>query len=187
MILFECIVHSLCYFNEKELEMRHERHIVEIDRKHVALQAYEYITPAIQFCISQQLFKRAHMNILLLDGRIPYQGESLEEMMSDDVGVVLGEFNVGFPGDWQHNYQGISRSKAYMTWRTGLPSGDILPHLREDGDTIYSGSAIVKKTIAACSGVQPYFDEMVSVWLAIAYNALIRDAFEKAEDDFINK
>lgn len=181
-LLNECSQDAMHLITQKGVPIM-ERHIVELDHKDLAEKAIELVLPSIQGAMSSGLFKRQHMHLIILDGRIPYEGQTVEEMVQQ---AVLAEFSIG-EDDWEHNYKDIARSKVHMTWKTGKPSDQVPHHMRQDGDTIYSGSAIVDSTIAGGSGVQWYFDRMAGTWLASGYNALVHNACEQAENDFINK
>ncbi len=84
--------------------------------------------------------------------------------------------------EWEDQYDLIAHDKAVLTARTGLPSRDVQllhPELLEKGDTKFWGSAIVGNIIVACSGVEPYFDEMFAWQYAYAIRASVQHDLDK--------
>ena len=79
-----------------------------------------------------------------------------------------------------------------MSWRHGMSTHEIqtlAPHMLVTGDTVYYGSVISNGIVVACSGVQPYFDEMISAWVLAACKALCiegREALEATQNGFIS-
>lgn len=77
--------------------------------------------------------------------------------------AVLFQHSFTDPSGWENPYNKFALKKAEVTWRTGLSTRVIrecTPHLLVKGDTRYGGSVNVNGIIVACSGVQPWFDEM---------------------------
>ena len=100
--------------------------------------------------------------------------------------VLLYEQSFGTIADWEHRYGIIARSKAIQLW-TGRNDGrtDNQPHLLFPGDTPYWGGVKRNGIVVACSGVQPWFDQMISGMTIDAMVALAYDAYktdELAED-----
>jgi hypothetical protein len=90
-----------------------------------------------------------------------------------------------------YDFNGIARSKAGISIRTGLPSRVVvqaMPQLLRPGETIYGGSAVVNGWITAISGFEEWEDESLAGELA--YRLWCRsmsklNALRKANLDFI--
>ena len=109
-----------------------------------------------------------------------------------DGGLSKGEHLLFHPfGDrtkWRGEFGGIAASKAALSVRTGRNSADLAPHYRMTGDTIHSGSVVLDDIVVACSGIKPYYDEMISMWLAATIKALAKARFDEVRGqikDFI--
>jgi hypothetical protein len=90
------------------------------------------------------------------------------------------EHSVGNPKEWEAPFDNIAKCKALQLWtkrnddRTG-----VIPHLLFPGDTPYWGGVDRSGIVVACSGVQPWFDKMISGIVADIIVALAHDAYEK--------
>ncbi len=82
---------------------------------------------------------------------------------------------------WKRDYQSIANSKAKQI-AFGLNSGgseQITPaHLILEGETPYWGGCKIDDIIVACSGLQPWFDQMISRQVAAMIIALARENYE---------
>tara|TARA_B100000745_G_scaffold70949_3_gene42502 strand:- start:13868 stop:14326 length:459 start_codon:yes stop_codon:yes gene_type:complete len=94
------------------------------------------------------------------------------------------EASVGNKSDWPHEFDEIARSKARQLWRGQNTDGntDSMAHLLFPGDTPYWGGVKRHGIVVACSGVQPYFDQMISGMIADAIKAFARFHFENSAD-----
>ena len=131
----------------------------------------QMVLPSIQHAMERGYFSRRHMHIVVLAPNIPY---------SDDTPLpILFEYSIGAREEWEKwdgkTFDDFARGKAMLTWRTGLPSREVVqhnPHLLMSGDIILWGSDILNGQITAISGVQPEFDEMYSRMTNAALNAM---------------
>ncbi len=77
---------------------------------------------------------------------------------------------------WERDYTEIARCKALQLWHNRNDDRtDCMPHLLFPGDTPYWGGVKRQGIVVACSGVQPYFDKMISgmvadTCIALAYH-----------------
>ena len=89
--------------------------------------------------------------------------------------------------DGKHDYAMIAISKARQTWKNGgLPNILIqitAPVLLDKGDTPYYGSFSCNGQIVAVSGLQPYFDQLVSMWVACT----IQQVFQHHRQEWIQE
>ncbi|MEX1027292.1 MAG: hypothetical protein WD049_04695 [Candidatus Paceibacterota bacterium] len=92
-----------------------------------------------------------------------------------------------YPEEWTHNFKDIARSKANQLWYGQNDGGcEIQPHLLCSGDTPNWGGVKRKGIVVACSGVEPYFDRMISGMVADGCIAMARDNWETGGDK-VNK
>lgn len=147
----------------------------------VAEQAVERVLPIYEAMCEAGAFKRTgHFAIVVGT----HDGNTFNHLFGKQIGEVR---------DWEHPYFRIAVSKAEITARTGRSSREaheVAPWLLEQGDTLYWGSAIEDNIVVACSGVQPWYDEMLSKMIIAAIKAICtelvlakRDAASD-EDDF---
>jgi hypothetical protein len=145
----------------------------------VARQAVNFVLPAVQALIDAKVVKRGDMHIVIGKPDIDAGSISREVWYMDG---ILYQHSLGIRSKWGNPYDEIARSKCYLSWRHGMPTQLIqacAPHLLERGDTGYYGSAVSHGLAVACSGVQPYFDQMISSWVLEMCRALAIDAREK--------
>lgn len=85
--------------------------------------------------------------------------------------------------DWEHPYDNIARGKALQlcSRRNDDRAGNI-PHLLFPGDTPHWGGVRREGIVVTCSGVQPWFDRLISGMVADAIVALAHDAYERDEE-----
>ena len=92
---------------------------------------------------------------------------------------------------WRWPFDEIARSKAYQLWEDRNDGGtDIMPHLLYQSEAPYWGGVKRHGIVVACSGVQPWFDRMISgmvadMVVALAYNEWQMSADRKEDVCFI--
>jgi len=96
----------------------------------------------------------------------------------------LYEHSIGDKDKWTSKYDEIARCKAQQLWRDQNTDGntDVMPHLLFPDDTQYWGGVKRHGFVVAFSGVQSYFDQMVSGMVADAIKAFARFEFENSDD-----
>ena len=101
---------------------------------------------------------------------------------------VLYEESVGDPKNWAYDFANIARCKALQLWHDRNDGRtDCMPHLLFPGDTPFCGGVKRHGIVVAFSGVQPWYDKMISGMVADmcighAYNAWMTSADKKATD-----
>jgi hypothetical protein len=93
---------------------------------------------------------------------------------------------------WEHPYDNIARCKALQLWtdRNDDRTASI-PHLLFPGDTPFWGGVKRRGIVVTCSGVQPWFDKMISgltadIMVALAHNNYECDEERKSGVDFLS-
>lgn len=129
------------------------------------------------------MLKRYHFHIVVL---VPAMEDARETDYPDypdypTKAYVLYEYSHGNK-DWEHPYDNIARCKALQLW-TDRNDGRTasIPHLLFSGDTSYWGGVKREGIVVACSGVQPWFDRMISGMVADIIIAMSQDAYENDE------
>lgn len=129
--------------------------------------------------------KREHFHIVVL---VPGKGEDREKGFYEHPNYLLApvclyELSVGEKSEWEHDYSYIARSKAHQLWTDRNSDRPMVtPHLLFSGDTPYWGGVKRRGIVVACSGVQPWFDQMISGIVADVLVALAHDAYENDEE-----
>ena len=95
---------------------------------------------------------------------------------------VLYQHSLGQKSEWPHRFDKIAKSKALELWQDRNDDRtDIMPHLLFTGETPYWGGVKRRGIVVTCSGVQPWFDKMVSGMIADAMVALAYDAWMNSQ------
>ena len=110
----------------------------------LAKKAVEMAKPSILAMMQSGQFKRPELHIVVMNPATkPWEVE-------DPASAILYEESIGTPEKWQKPYGEIARAKAIASWRTGLPTRDLvqtMPYLlvaNEDrSDSVYPGSAVL--------------------------------------------
>lgn len=90
---------------------------------------------------------------------------------------------------WTANYADIARCKAFKLWNNQNDGRtDILPHLMYSGDSPFWGGVKREGIVVACSGVEPWFDRMISgivadMLIAGSYHAWMSSKDKKEDLD----
>jgi hypothetical protein len=80
---------------------------------------------------------------------------------------------------WNHSFDNIARCKALQLWTDRNDDRTTsVPHLLFSGDTPFWGGVKRRGIVVTCSGVQPWFDKMISGLSADIMVALAHDAYE---------
>ena len=97
---------------------------------------------------------------------------------------ILHEQSVGEKEGWERPFDKIARSKALQLWQGRNDDGqtDSNAHLLFPNDTPYWGGVQRHGLVVAFSGVQPWFDQMISGITADMLKAIGRDMLETSDD-----
>lgn len=147
-------------------------------------EAYYLCKPSIDSLL-EQYAKRKHYHIVMMNPEKKPWECSFEE-------AILAEFSQG-EDRWEHDYKKIARSKAEQAWReqrANIITNMLGPATMRSGDTVYWGSFEYYGMFVLCSGIESYFDMLISGWLAMAYQQLAQHYMAKyraayPDDDFL--
>ena len=85
--------------------------------------------------------------------------------------------------EWTRKYEEIARCKALQLWHDRNDERtNIMPHLLFSNDTVYWGGVKRNGIVVACSGVQPWFDKMLSGMIADLLVALAHNEWVTSDD-----
>ena len=153
--------------------------------KEVAERAVEFAFDAVMRDSSfNQLLKRNQCHVVVI---VPGMEDAREKDYPDYPDyplhpIVLFERSLD-PAGWEHPYDNIARCKALQLWTDRNDDRTApIPHLLFPGDTPYWGGVKRRGIVVACSGVQPWFDKMISGIVADVIVALAHNAYENDEE-----
>ena len=151
-------------------------------------KAVELVMPAIKK-LFEDYAKRAHGFIVVMNPRIkPWEVDDPMDAIWYEEQIVDGE-------KWDYQYGKIAKYKAFQAWREGchnIVTVTQAPANLRPGDTFYYGSFNHMGVVVAFSGVEPYFDMLISAWIATAIQALSQHEVERykadhPDEDFLPK
>lgn len=105
---------------------------------------------------------------------------------------ALYQRSIGKDEGWEHPYAEIAMCKALQLWTDRNDDRTMpIPHLLFPGDTPFWGGVKRRGIVVTCSGVQPWFDKMISgiiadIIVGLAHNAYENDEERKAGLDFLS-
>jgi hypothetical protein len=153
--------------------------------KKIAAQAVKFAFEAVfRDNPFNQLLKRNQCHVVVI---VPGMEDAREKDYPDWPDyplhpVVLFEGSLS-SGAWEHPYDDIARCKALQLWTDRNDDRTTpIPHLLFPGDTPFWGGVKRRGIVVTCSGVQPWFDKMISGIIADVIVALAHDAYENDEE-----
>jgi hypothetical protein len=157
---------------------------IKVDTRELHDQVMALVKPSIDALLRKYAIRK-HYHIVIMDPRKkPWEG-SFED-------AILAEFSQGM-GDWEYDYKKFARSKAKQSWRNqqaNIITQTLAPATLLSGDALYFGSFEYYGMIVACSGIESYFDMLISGWIALAYQQLSQHYIAKhkaayPDEDFL--
>ncbi|GLS90501.1 hypothetical protein GCM10007916_15680 [Psychromonas marina] len=136
------------------------------NNKQLAIDAVALVTPAIEQLFNQT--NRKELHIVIMNPAVKPWESSFED-------AVLYEASLGKPHEWTIPFDQLARKKAQQAWRDGsanINHQNLHPSSLRDGDVLFYGSFVYGNIVVACSGVQQWFDMLVSGWIAVAIEQL---------------
>lgn len=143
--------------------------------REVAWRALSHVSPMIEHARhDRSIVGSGFLHVVVMDpGRTPANAHFED--------AILCERSFGDRALWDADYAGFARSKAYLSWRTGLDGHTVqncAPHLLRSGDTVLGGGVCRDGIVVAASGAFPVYDEVFSGTVALWLRALARHARE---------
>jgi len=133
----------------------------------IAKQAIELVRPSIN-----ALFERTNrqvLHIVVMDPRIkPWETEFSN--------AVLYQESIGDTQSWEHPFDEFARNKAEQAWRNSQPNivaQTMHPSSLREDDLPFYGTFVYGNIVVATSGVEQWFDMLVSGWVALSFEQLL--------------
>lgn len=132
-----------------------------------AKQAVELVKPSIEALFERT--NRKELHIVIMDPR-------LKPWETDFKDAVLYQESIRNSDVWEHPFDDFARNKAEQAWRNS--EANIVmqtrhPSALREGDIPFYGSFVYGGMVVACSGVEQWFDMLVSGWIALAFEQLM--------------
>ncbi len=146
-----------------------------LNQKQLALAAIELVTPAIERLFHTS--NRQTLHIVVMDPSTRPWESSFEES-------ILVEHTLGDRETWTAPFDELARKKAHQAWRdrtANIQHQTQHPSMLQQGDVLYYGSFKYGEIIVACSGVEQWFDMLVSGWIAVAMEQLAIHEYQKSK------
>lgn len=138
----------------------------------IAKDAVELMMPSIE-----KLFERTNrkeLHIVIMNPQLKPWETSFEE-------AILYEASLGTPESWTIPFVQFARNKAQQAWRESTSNIQLQNQhpasLRED-DLLFYGSFVYGNIVVACSGVQQWYDMLISSWIALAIEQLTMHEYQ---------
>ena len=132
----------------------------------IAQQAIELVKPSIEALFERT--NRKELHIVIMDPR-------LKPWECDFNDAILYQESIRNTDVWENPYDEFARSKAEQAWRDSQPNvvtQAMHPSSLREGDLPFYGSFVYGNVVVACSGVEQWFDMLVSGWVALAFEQL---------------
>jgi len=137
----------------------------------IARQAIELVKPSIEALFERT--NRKELHIVIMDPR-------LKPWESDFNAAILYQESIR-NSEWEKPFDDFARNKAEQAWRDGqsnIVAQTRHPSSLREGDLPFYGSFVYGNVVVACSGVEQWFDLLVSGWVAVAFEQLMVHEFQ---------
>jgi len=138
----------------------------------IARQAVALVKPSIDALF--QRTNRKELHIVIVDPRIKPWEASFDD-------AILYQESIRNTETWDKPYAEFARNKAEQAWRdkqANIVTQTRHPSSLREGDFPFYGSFVYGNVVVACSGVEQWFDMLVSGWIALAFEQLMVDEFQ---------
>jgi hypothetical protein len=143
----------------------------------IAKDAVEVTMPSIE-----KLFERTNrkqLHIVIMNPQIKPWESSFEE-------AILYETSIGTPESWTIPFKQFAHKKAQQAWRESMSNihlQSIHPAALRSDDILFYGSFVYGNTVVACSGVEQWYDMLISGWIAIALEQLTMHEYQTIKSE----
>lgn len=137
--------------------------------------AIDLMLPSIERLFERTNRKMAH--IVVMD-------PSIKPWESDFENAILVERSLGDPSQWPIQFDQLARKKAQQAWRHQAPNltqQSIHPASLREGDLLFYGSFTYGDIVVACSGVEQWYDMLISSWIALAIEQLTMHEYQSTK------
>jgi len=137
----------------------------------IAKQAVELVKPSIEALFEKT--NRKELHIVIMDPRLKPWESKFEDA------ILYQESIKNLP--WEKPFNEFALSKAEQAWRErqgNIVTQAMHPTSLREGDLPFYGSFVYGNVVVACSGVEQWFDMLVSGWIALAFEQLAIHEFQ---------
>lgn len=138
-----------------------------MNHEDIARQAIDLVRPSID-----ELFKRTNrkeLHIVIMDPR-------LKPWEADFNDAILHQESIKTADSWEFPFDEFARNKAEQAWResqANIVAQTRHPSSLREGDLPFYGSFVYGNIVVATSGVEQWFDMLISGWIALAFEQLM--------------
>ncbi|OEF29396.1 hypothetical protein [Vibrio rumoiensis] len=142
------------------------------DLKEIAADAVDLVSPAIE-----RLFERTNrkeLHIVVMNPQVKPWEVSFED-------AILFEKSLGSPESWSISFDQFARKKAQQAWRestSNIQLQTLHPSALREDDLLFYGSFVYGNIVVACSGVEQWYDMLISGWIAVAIEQLTMHEYQ---------
>ncbi len=140
--------------------------------KKIVEDAIDLVTPSINKLLERT--NRPVLHIVVMDPR-------LKPWESDFEQAILHEKSFGDLNKWDIPFAQMARKKAHQAWRSNQPNlvnQTLHTSSLREGDLLFYGSFVHGDIVVACSGVEQWYDMLISGWIAIAIEQLCMSEYQ---------
>ncbi|WED29403.1 hypothetical protein L3V77_18410 [Vibrio sp. DW001] len=143
----------------------------------IAKDAISVVTPSIE-----KLFERTNrqeLHIVIMDPRLKPWDTTFKE-------AILHQASLGQPESWTIPFDKLARKKAKQAWcnnNANIQTQLIHPSSLQEDDILYFGSFVYGDIVVGCSGVQQWYDMLISGWIAVAFEQLAMHEYQTSKID----
>ena len=138
-----------------------------MNHANIAQQAVDLVKPSIERLFERTVRKELH--IVVMDPR-------LKPWEADFNDAILYQETIRNTSIWDKPFDEFARSKAQQAWRhqqANIVNLTMHPSSLREGDLPFYGSFVYGDIVVACSGVEQWFDMLISSWIAVAFEQLM--------------
>lgn len=138
----------------------------------IARQAVALVKPSIEALFDRT--NRKELHIVIMDPRIKPWESSFDN-------AILYQESIRTADTWEKPFDELARNKAQQAWRdsqANIVAQTMHPSSLREGDIPFYGSFVYGNIVVACSGVEQWFDMLVSGWIALAFEQLMMHEFQ---------
>ncbi|EAQ67738.1 hypothetical protein MED121_17464 [Marinomonas sp. MED121] len=137
-----------------------------MDHLNLVRDAVALVKPSIELLFERT--NRKELHIVVMDPRLkPWESNF------DD--AILYEESIHTSHEWSLPFDEFARNKAQQAWRGSQPNlvtQSLHPSSLRDEDLSFYGSFVYGDIVVACSGVEQWYDMLISSWIALAFEQL---------------
>ena len=143
----------------------------------IVIDAIDLVRPSID-----QLFKRTNrqlLHIVVMNPRLKPWEASFED-------AILHESSIGDPETWTIPFDKLARNKARQAWRNGRANINnqlLHPTSLQHDDALFFGTFVYGDIVVATSGVEQWYDMLISGWIALAIEQLTMHEYQGIKAD----